>query len=210
VFAVVFAVGSILMVLASSGCSADRFQDSGCASDLECRSDRVCEQNRCIPLTQIDHPSEDEQDPDAGPDVLPDVEGDEPDEHENAISQLVGTWETEVSGTMSGSGGGSIPPPTPSTLMVEITRGQESDVEIEVDFSLLCPLEATVRSEPTFSVSTQECDAGSDSVAISYDNIVSQGSIDAQGELNFDFSADATFNGDVFSMELTFKGPRAD
>jgi hypothetical protein len=212
-------------VLMSSGCSADRFHNQGCTSDSECRDDRVCEQNACIALSELDRTSdEDEEDPeptpDAGTDVAPDSGPDDEfnngtgteTEEERAIQAFVGTWRTDVEGTMRSADGTVSEPPIASSLLVEITHTEGMDLMIEIDHSLICPLEASVRVGPSFELTTEECRAVDGSMTMTYSNIAGRGTLQGNGDLYFNFTSQAAFGSNTsgYDLQLTFEGPRTD
>lgn len=195
-----FMLVSAAMLLAYlGGCQADRFQDTGCESDGQCRADRICHVGRCLTPADIDQTQTD-----AGVDAGP-----------VSVAQFLGRWDTELSGSIT-EPNGQISDIEPDRQTVEISRGQDSDLIIDmVGAQGFCPLSANLTSRG-FALVDEPCEITDGGQTATYEDIEGEGWLTEPHTGNegifFTFGATVEFEvadapGAVIEIDLVFAGP---
>lgn len=196
----VLLVAAATLIAAVAGCQADRFNDTGCQSDGQCRADRICHVGRCLAPGDIDQTQTD-----AGVDAGP-----------VSVAQFLGGWDTELSGRII-EPNGQVSEIEPDSQIIEIREGQDVDLLIDVVGAQgFCELSANLTSGG-FALVDEPCEITEGGQTATYKDIDGQGRLtedEAGGEgIHFTFAATVEFEiadapGAVIELDVAFEGPR--
>jgi hypothetical protein len=149
----------LLVLLASTAltaaCGPDRFTDSGCTSDTDCRGDRVCVEGLCVG---------EERAPDVGEDVDEDGEMMDTGVEEDAddagdLDAFVGQWGLEGPITVLTEDGETLQQTDAQPFPTGIERGEDSDLFIDIEPLQGCTLLADVTGPAEFELRARDCES---------------------------------------------------
>lgn len=188
-----FVIACALVVLSlAAGCSADRFNDAGCASDSECRLGRICNAGLCVDPGSVSHT----MGPDAGADAdtNPDADagpttdgGDARADTRPDVSAFIGTWNMTASGTVT-EVNGQTHDLNNQQMFVTISEGVDSNLIIDMqDGHGFCPIKANVDGPSHFTILDSPCDLSQNGQTAHYSDLGGDGQVDANGVLFFSY-----------------------
>ncbi len=217
------AVASVVaLVSLAAGCTSDRFNDAGCASDSECRVGRLCYEGTCLDPSVAHHYMSPDAGSDTDTDATPAVDvGNGTDGGDASttsdVTAFIGMWDMRVSGTVNPDG--QDPQNVDNQqVMVNISRGTGSTLLIDIQGAdSFCTVHAQVSRPGHFVLLDQPCTSSQNGSTARYSNISGTGILSDQGVLTFEYDAilnvsqanDPSGSNMTARFNLTFRGQRA-
>ncbi|MGM0555791.1 MAG: hypothetical protein ACQEVA_05390 [Myxococcota bacterium] len=153
----------LLVLLASAAllaaCGPDRFSDSGCETDDDCRGERMCVEGLCVGEGRV---------PDAGDDSGTDVAdeedaeldiGTEEDTSDVELDPFIGNWELEGPITVVTEDGDVLQQTEPQPFPTTIDRGDDSDLFVDIEPLDGCSLLADTTGPGEFGIRPRDCES---------------------------------------------------
>jgi hypothetical protein len=153
-------------VALATACGPDRFVDSGCESDDDCRGDRMCVEGLCLGDNPNagDASSDTSEDGESESDVIPgddaqmaDV-GSGEDAGSADLEPFLGQWETEGPIDVVDEEGRVVQQLEPQRLVTQVERAAEADLGIAVEALQGCEMRADVVGPERFVVRQSSCE----------------------------------------------------
>ena len=218
------AAATLVMLAAvalAAACTPDRFTDSGCEIDDDCRGERMCVEGRCV---GDDPTSRDAGDEDADVDEtdgappeddveLPDI-GSEEDAASTDLEVFVGQWELEGPVDVLDDEGNVIQQVDRDLYLTRIEQDDAADLRVDVGEIAGCQLLADAVSPNEFEIRASDCTEnpvdqveGAASITGGFGRLSVNGTI---LELDISLEIDSPDFGGVLVLEFDLAGARTE
>lgn len=208
-------------VALAAACTPDRFTDSGCEVDADCRGERMCVEGRCVgdDPTSADAGDED-ADVDESDSDTPDEDvemldiGSEEDADVVDLEAFVGQWELEGPIDVLDEEGNVVQELQPQLFLTRIEDDGEMELAVDVQEIPECDFFAVVIDAGQFELQPSECrsnpveDAGGAAAVTGGTGRLSVNQTIL--ELDFTIEVDSEQLGGVLFLDFDLAGPRTE